>query len=100
LLSALRDLGSGCSWCLKADVLSLFARNCRVTHERFSGRHPSIAELQCGCAVSLGLTNRQIARLLHVEAATIKTHLHHLFEKLDVASRHELGTLFERALAR
>ncbi|MDV8000944.1 response regulator transcription factor [Rhodococcus sp. IEGM 1408] len=51
-------------------------------------------------AVAEGATNRQAAASLHLAEATIKTHLVHVFEKLDVTSRtaavaraRELGVL-------
>lgn len=34
-----------------------------------------------------GLSNRDLARALHVSEATVKTHLHHVFTKLQVDSR-------------
>lgn len=37
--------------------------------------------------VSRGLSNKEIARSLHVSEATIKTHLIHAFKKLDVEDR-------------
>lgn len=38
-------------------------------------------------AVAAGSTNRQVAASLHVSEATVKTHLVHVFDKLDVTSR-------------
>ena len=38
-------------------------------------------------AVAGGSTNRQAAASLHVSEATVKTHLVHVFDKLEVASR-------------
>lgn len=36
-----------------------------------------------------GLSNKEMARQLHIGVATIKNHLHHIFEKLDVGTRGE-----------
>jgi DNA-binding NarL/FixJ family response regulator len=48
---------------------------------------PSERELEVLTLVARGLTNRAIARQLHISEATVKTHLVHLFAKLDVDDR-------------
>jgi DNA-binding NarL/FixJ family response regulator len=48
---------------------------------------PSERELEVLSLVARGLTNRAIARQLHISEATVKTHLVHLFAKLDVDDR-------------
>jgi len=69
----------------------------------FSGRKmlslPTMREFEIGCAVSFGLSNEQMARTLHIEEATIKSHLHHLFQKLRLAHRQELAAYFDMALS-
>jgi DNA-binding NarL/FixJ family response regulator len=40
-------------------------------------------------ALDEGLSNRQIAARLCIEVATVKNHVHHILEKLQVASRSE-----------
>jgi DNA-binding NarL/FixJ family response regulator len=37
------------------------------------------------------MTNREIAQSLFVTAKTVETHLRHVYQKLDVAKRTELG---------
>jgi DNA-binding NarL/FixJ family response regulator len=39
--------------------------------------------------IDTGLSNKEIAIRLHIEVATVKNHVHHLLEKLHVASRTE-----------
>jgi DNA-binding NarL/FixJ family response regulator len=46
-----------------------------------------------------GLTNREIAEQLYVTQRTVETHLTHAFQKLDVTSRSELGTVVGEAVA-
>jgi DNA-binding NarL/FixJ family response regulator len=48
---------------------------------------PSERELEVLSLVARGLTNRAIARRLHISEATVKTHLVHAFAKLGVADR-------------
>jgi DNA-binding NarL/FixJ family response regulator len=65
---------------------------------RGQSRLPTSAELQCGCAVSLGLRNRQIAKHLHLAEATVKSHVHRLLRKLELSDRTELGGYLRSAL--
>lgn len=46
-------------------------------------------ELQIAHLVDRGLSNKEIARQLGIEAATVKNHVHHLCEKLEVHRRSE-----------
>ncbi|MBR0794014.1 response regulator transcription factor [Bradyrhizobium jicamae] len=43
--------------------------------------------------VSEGLSNKEIGRLLSVTDGTIKVHLHHIFQKLDISNRTSLAAL-------
>lgn len=43
--------------------------------------------------VSEGLSNKEIGRRLKVTDGTIKVHLHHIFQKLDISNRTSLATL-------
>ena len=38
-----------------------------------------------------GMTNKEIAQDLFVTVRTVEAHLHHTYQKLDIASRTELG---------
>ena len=53
---------------------------------RLTGRETEIADL-----VSRGLRNKTIAQRLHVSEGTVKMHLHHVYEKLQLGSRAELA---------
>lgn len=57
-------------------------------------------EDQVVALVAQGLTNPQIAERLLIERATVKTHLEHIFNKLDVHSRAELAAHATRQRAR
>jgi Response regulator containing a CheY-like receiver domain and an HTH DNA-binding domain len=43
--------------------------------------------------VSEGLTNKEIGRRLNIADGTIKVHLHHIFQKLDISNRTVLAAL-------
>ncbi|WP_280953261.1 response regulator [Acidipropionibacterium timonense] len=54
---------------------------------RRSGNELSAREMEVLARVGAGESNRQIATALFVSEATVKTHLSHIFTKLDVDSR-------------
>src|SRR6476659_1432145 len=43
--------------------------------------------------VSEGLSNKEIGRRLNIADGTIKVHLHHIFQKLDISNRTALAAL-------
>ena len=43
--------------------------------------------------VSEGLSNKAIARRLNISQGTIKVHLHHMYQKLEINNRTVLATL-------
>lgn len=49
------------------------------------------SELRVARMAAEGMTNREIAQSLTVTAKTVETHLRHVYQKLDVAKRTELG---------
>ena len=40
-----------------------------------------------------GATNKEIARRLGISPATVKNHVHHLLEKLEVRRRQDAGAI-------
>ena len=58
-------------------------------------------ETEVLASVARGLSNREIARSLHLSEATVKTHLIHVFNKLGVADRTAAVTVaLERGVLR
>jgi DNA-binding CsgD family transcriptional regulator len=47
--------------------------------------------------VADGLTNREVARRLHISPHTVNTHLRHVFQKLHVSNRAGLAVIVSRA---
>jgi two-component system nitrate/nitrite response regulator NarL len=52
--------------------------------DRLTAREREILEL-----IDAGLANKEIARRLHIELATVKNHVHHILEKLGASRRGE-----------
>lgn len=55
-------------------------------------------ELQIAHLIDRGLTNKEIARQLGIEAATVKNHVHNICEKLSVHRRGEAIARIRAAL--
>ena len=55
-------------------------------------------ELQIMRLVSDGLSNKEIGRRLNLSDGTIKVHLHHIFQKLEVGNRTALAALANRGV--
>jgi DNA-binding NarL/FixJ family response regulator len=53
-------------------------------HPRLSGREREVLEL-----IDAGLSNKEIARRLHIQLSTVKNHVHHILRKLGVNRRDE-----------
>ena len=75
-----------------------WVRRARGRRKRPAGGWESLTptELQVAQLVSQGLTNPQVAGRMFISRATVKVHLAHIFQKLDVASRSELAALTVR----
>ena len=56
-----------------------------------TAREQEIVEL-----IDQGLSNKEIARTLQIEVATVKNHVHHILEKLNVTRRGEAAALLRR----
>lgn len=54
-------------------------------------------ELQIALAAGDGATNRQVAERLFVSAKTVEYHLSHIYRKLSITSRSQLGPALTRA---
>ena len=58
------------------------AKAARSAHAGLTCREQEIAAL-----IGKGLSNKDIAVRLHIEVATVKNHVHHVLEKLQVTRR-------------
>lgn len=69
----------------------------------FCGRQPrpgslTRRELQIIALVDKGFSNKEIGRQLRIGTATVKNHVHHILEKLDVRRRGEAAALIRSEL--
>jgi two-component system, NarL family, nitrate/nitrite response regulator NarL len=67
----------------RADACSLTSREAEIAHR-----------------ISRGLRNKEIARELHLSEGTVKMHLHHIYQKLDLRSRTQLALSLAEAQTR
>jgi DNA-binding NarL/FixJ family response regulator len=65
-------------------------RDCGM-HARLTPREREVADL-----AAEGLSNKLIARRLHIEVATAKCHVHNVLEKLKLQRRDELAHWLRR----
>lgn len=94
---SLKALTAGVAMCPPAGVTQLIACGAATTDAPPSMR-PTQREIECGCAASLGLSNRQIADALRLREGTVKVHIHRLYRKLNLKGRAELGLYLEQAV--
>lgn len=74
----------------------LMKRASGSSRDTLSGREIEVLEL-----VARGLSNKELARKLHLSEATVKSHLIHIFNKLGVSDRTAAVTVaFERGMLR
>lgn len=91
LIECIRTVAGGGRWIEK----DLEDRAVQRTTCDPHGTGLSPREIEVVRMVSRGMRNRQIAQLLFISEATVKVHLHNVYEKLALKSRVELG-LFAR----
>ncbi|QMW68107.1 response regulator transcription factor [Mumia sp. ZJ1417] len=93
LFAAIRSAARGES-VLSPAVATRVVSRVRARSQDLSGRETEVLAL-----VARGRSNREIAKLLFVSEATVKTHLGHVYEKLGVKDRAAaVATAYERGL--
>jgi DNA-binding CsgD family transcriptional regulator len=88
------DLASQCGATRLADRAraELVIAGARPRRDALRGRDALTAsELRIARMAADGMSNREIAQALFVSTKTVESHLRHVFEKLDVDSRTQLG---------
>jgi DNA-binding NarL/FixJ family response regulator len=92
-------LTQGRALCAPQDLVTRFTQGLPTLPNRRQTPALNLRELECGCAVSLGLSNRGIARALHLSEETTKTYVGDLLGTFGCPNRRVLGQHFERAMA-
>jgi DNA-binding NarL/FixJ family response regulator len=96
LFASIRSAAAGETALAPAVASRLVERVRRPDHGSLSARELEVLDL-----LAEGVANREIATRLHVSEATVKTHLVHIFTKLDVDTRTAAVTVgVERGLIR
>lgn len=91
LVQCVRKVYSGGEWLEKRSVASALER--LLKREAGSQQLRTVLtprEIDIVCMVAQGLRNKEIARKLSITEGTVKTHLHNIYEKLQVKGRMEL----------
>lgn len=82
LISAITATAGGESWLAPAVANRLMRQMQRPAIEQPSAREISVLQ-----RVAKGFSNKEIAAEMHISQATVKSHLIHIFRKLDVNDR-------------
>lgn len=94
LFRAIESTAAGASWLTPQVATRVMTRFRGPSQEPLSGRELDVLRL-----VAKGSSNREIAAALCISEATVKTHLIHIYRKLDVESRTAaLAAAIERGL--
>jgi DNA-binding NarL/FixJ family response regulator len=92
LVATIRSAGEGELQCSPRMAGALLRRVTALASGRAVGGQASnltMRELQVVRLIDQGLSNKQIALQLEIELSTVKHHVHHILEKLEVARRSE-----------
>ena len=90
LLNCLRKVHAGEEWLEQGSSRRLLHRFAR--HQLHVTTSLSQRELQVVRGIARGLTNEQIGRELFINAATVKSHVHNIYRKLNVSNRVSVST--------
>src|SRR3954454_15246891 len=92
VVEALRQVAQGQTR-LSLSPTSQVARHEHLATEEKAPAQLTDRERQIMRLVSEGLSNKEIGRRLNIADGTIKLHLHHIFQKLDISNRTVLAAL-------
>jgi two-component system, NarL family, nitrate/nitrite response regulator NarL len=67
-----------------------------VSTQPARGGHLTVREREVVTLLEERLSNKEIARRLHIEVATVKNHVHNIFEKLHIERRADVAAALRR----
>jgi DNA-binding NarL/FixJ family response regulator len=93
LVAAIESATCGQVTCSPRVAAALLRRVRALSHRSPSGADSRLTRRETEIAALLheGLTNKEIAKRLYIELATVKNHVHSILEKLDLHSRFEVA---------
>jgi RNA polymerase sigma factor (sigma-70 family) len=91
LVMSLRKVADGQKVWLPPSSHQLSGKQSAVTANALTGL--TDREQQIMRLVAEGLSNKEIGRRLNITDGTIKVHLHHIYQKLEISNRTELAAL-------
>ena len=100
LIETIHSAARGDFHCSPKTAGSLLRHIAAVAAERSNGAPASrltAREREVVHLLEQGLSNKQIAARLHIQLATVKHHVHHILEKLEVSRRSEAVARARRA---
>jgi two-component system nitrate/nitrite response regulator NarL len=97
LVAAVEGAARGEALCSPRAAAALLARLAALAAEREPGGggagRLTAREQQILRLIDRGLSNKEIARELFIEVATVKNHVHHILGKLEVSTRSEAAAI-------
>jgi DNA-binding NarL/FixJ family response regulator len=84
---------------LSMELRALFVSGAAACLSHRPFEPPSPMEIECACAVSLGLSDRQSSSVLKLEENQVRSQVEALLRKLRLEDREDLGRFVRRALA-
>ena len=92
LLNCIRKVHAGGEWIEQTSSQRLLRRFALQQDPDDRSKRLTEREMQVVSGIARGLTNEQIGRELFINVATVKTHVYHLYRKLNLANRVALST--------
>jgi two-component system, NarL family, nitrate/nitrite response regulator NarL len=103
LVEAIEGAVRGEVICSPRTAATLFRRLASLSSQPAPASEDSVLtarEIQIVELIDQGLANKEIAQLLSIGTATVKNHVHHILEKLQVTRRAEAAARLRTVLAR